>query len=167
MFNTQNNTIMRNKFFFLIALTALLCSCENWEPNIPKGDQSLREQIDGMWEIQAYITSNGKQEAVGGKNTPTMVFSNINNNTYEIYLHYVNDLQTKCVLGENNQITILDQWGGTEMYDSSGNEGKFLDVLNNTDSGFIRNDSLFLITDSQKQQKYKAVCLTRVKVIFN
>jgi hypothetical protein len=79
----------------------------------------------------------------------------------------VNDLETKCVLGENNQITILDQWGGTEMYDSSGNEGKFLDVLNNTDSGFIRNDSLFLITDSQKQQKYKAVCLTRVKVIFN
>lgn len=136
-------------------------SCEHWELDIPKNDRSLYEQIEGTWNIRSYILPNGSEEPIVGDSSPILTFGEIHNDSCKINLHFVNYLQTMSILGENNRITILDQWGGTEIYDMSGQEDKLLDVLNNTNSGFIRNDSLFLIIDSQKKLKYKAVCFTR------
>ena len=152
---------IKNVFNLIIVSSLLLTACEYWEPNIPKGENSLREQIDGTWNIKAYILSNGKQEPIVRDTPPIMTFGKIHNDSCEINLHYVNYLQTMCILGENNQITFLDKWSGTEIYDMSCQEDMFLDILNKINSGFVRNDSLFLITDSQKELKYKAICFTR------
>lgn len=140
----------------------LFTSCETWEPNIPEGDNSLREQIEGTWAIKAYILSTGKQEHISGNHS--LKFGPIHNDTCEILLKYVNLLESKCVLNGNNQIEILGGgWGGTDMYSltDSGNEKKFLTAMNSVNSGFVRNDSLFLIIDSQKKLRYKAICFTR------
>lgn len=139
----------------------LFTSCETWEPNIPDGDNSLREQIEGTWDIKAYILPTGKQEYISGDHS--LEFGPIHNDTCDIHLKYVNILESKCVLGGRNQIEILGGWGGTEIYSvtDSKNEETFLTAMNNVNSGFVRNDSLFLIIDSQKGLKYKAICFTR------
>ena len=152
---------MKVKYFFsIIVCVFLFPSCDTWEPNIPEGDNSLREHIEGSWNIKAYILPNGKQENISGNHL--IVFGPIHNDTCEIHLKYVNLLESKCVLSGNNQMEILGGgWGGTEIYDMTGNEEKFLTAMNSVNSGFVRNDSLFLIIDSQKKLKYKAICFTR------
>lgn len=146
----------------IILCVSLFTACDTWEPNIPEGDNSLREHIEGTWDIKAYILPNGKQENISGNHS--IVFGPIHNDTCEIHLKYVNLLESKCVLSGNNQIEILGGgWGGTDMYSltDSGNEEKFLTAMNSVNSGYVRNDSLFLIIDSQKKLKYKAICFTR------
>ena len=148
-----------NKILYLLFAYFLFTACDAWEPNVPKDDNSLREELEGAWNIKTYILPSGKQEFIQGNHS--LDFGQIQNDTCDITLKYVNLLHSKCVIGAKNQIEILDGWGGTEIYDLSGNEDKFINVLNSINNGFVRNDSLFLLTDSSKQSKYKAICLTK------
>ena len=151
----------KKKSISLIALIFLFVSCEVWEPAIPEGDNSLREHLEGTWNINVYILPSGKKDPILGDRSPIMTFGLIQKDTCELSLQYVNTMQTECVLGDENRIIILDKWGGTEMYDASGNEEKFIDMLQVVNRGFVRNDSLFLLLDMQKNPKYKAICFTR------
>lgn len=73
-------------------------------------------------------------------------------------LKYANILNTYCTLEQNNSIKVNKGWGGTELFDCSGNEEKIIDLLNVIDLWVITNGDLYLI-NSKSTSNYNALCL--------
>ena len=141
---------MKTKSLICTILCALvLVACETI--TIPDGYDTLREQIVGEWNIQTYILSGNlrRQEPIpiSHQEKSTIFFDSIHNDTCLVNLTYANIMYTRCLVRDNNQIEFLREWGGTQLYDPTGNENKLLEALNCVQRGFVRNDSLFLLID--------------------
>jgi hypothetical protein len=69
-------------------------------------------------------------------------------------------LNTYCTLEQGNSIKVNKEWGGTEIFDYSGNEEKIINLLNAIDLWVITNDYLYLIK-SKSTSNYNALCLKK------
>ena len=153
----------RNVIISVLCAVALV-ACETWEPNFPEGDYSLREQIEGQWFAQAYISPYGRQVSIldYDYNIIPMTFSFGDYDTCYIRWHcVVNMFYLVNTIDDKNHITML--YGGclTQGLDLSGKSDKFFRVMESVNSGYVREDTLFLLTDPKKNHQYKAICLTR------
>ena len=155
---------MKTKNLICTILCALaLVACETWEPEMPEGYDSLREQIEGQWFAQTYISPYGRQVSIAGYNQypPMMMFKLGDNDTcYISWLYDVNIWAMPSIIDDKNQITVLHGSRITMEHAHCWSE-KFFRIMQSVNSGYVRNDSLFLLIDPKKNHQYKAICLTR------
>lgn len=148
----------------LIILAFVFLACEKTSESSPSlPDQVIQENIVGKWLLRAYtyVDDTSRQKLIPQNGEQSLTFGPVKNDTCIISLNYVNALQSSCVFGKGNEMSILNEWGGTEIYDTSGNEEELLNALNNVEKGILRNDTLFLILNSHVSQDYDAICLKK------
>ena len=148
---------MKRIVAYVVILVALV-SCTNY-PNTPK------EMILGEWEMR-YFTEYGNDDVRedipkdGLSCKQSITFREYKSDKFMIEFDYVNTLYTTCSFDSDNRITIDDQWGGTEVYDSSGWEDTILRNLTATTHWLVQNDTLYLLFDSN-YKSYNALCLIK------
>ena len=148
----------------LIILAFVFFACEKASESSPSlPNEPIIENIVGKWFLKAYTVFNdaSHQKPIPQNGEQSLTFGIVKNDTCTISLNYVNVLQTSCVFGTGNEMSILDEWGGTEIFDTSGNEEELLNALNNVEKGILRNDTLFLLLNSHVAQDYNAICLKK------
>lgn len=123
--------------------------------------------IIGTWEISKfvyYLNENDIQivDTISSSNNgKSLCFEKIDGcDNLLLTLKYVNILNTYCTLEQGNSIKVNKEWGGTEIFDYSGNEEKIINLLNAIDLWVITNDYLYLIK-SKSTSNYNALCLKK------
>lgn len=157
---------MKTKSIIISVLCAVaLVACETWEPDSPGEDYSLREQIEGQWFAQAYISPYGKEIRIAPCNAhtpkPMMRFRlGANDTCYISWICDVNIWGLPSIIDDKNHITTL-HGGRITMEHAHCWSEKFFRVMQSVNAGYVRNDSLFLLTDPKKNHQYEAICLTK------
>ena len=160
---------MKTKSLICTILCAImLVACETWEPNFSEDGNLLREQIEySDWEISAYILSSGKREPINPDeyNAIDISFGHIRDNRCGAIWYFSEVYAMWCVLGEGNSITLLpnEEYINRIMMDEYRPTCKsetFYRNMKKVNSGYVRNDTLFLLIDPKKSGRYRAICLT-------
>ena len=123
--------------------------------------------IIGTWEISEFVYYLNKNDIqtvdtiLPRNNGKSLCFEKIDGcDKLLLTLRYVNILNTFCALEKGNSIKVDKGWGGTEVFDCSGNEEKIIDLLNAIDLWVITNGNLYLI-NSKSTSNYNALCLKK------
>ena len=123
--------------------------------------------IIGTWEISEFVYYLNKNDVqtvdtiLPWNNGKSLCFEKIDDcEKLLLTLKYANILNTYCTLEQNNSIKVNKGWGGTELFDCSGNEEKIIDLLNVIDLWVITNGDLYLI-NSKSTSNYNALCLKK------
>ena len=169
-----------NCILFTIVALGFFISCEknnainNNETNIYENDtlsnpyvNNDSDYIIGTWEISNFVYySNDKEIQIvdiisPSNNGKSLCFEEIaGSNDLLLTLKYANILSTYCKVEQGNSITISNEWGGTELFDCSGNEEKIINLLNSVDFWEFANGNLYLI-NSKLSSNYNALCLKK------
>ena len=123
--------------------------------------------IIGTWEISKFVYYSNENDIQTVdtisplNNGKSLCFEKIDDcEKLLLTLKYANILNTYCTLEQNNSIKVNKGWGGTDLFDCSGNEEKIIDLLNVIDLWVITNGDLYLI-NSKSTSNYNALCLKK------
>lgn len=153
------------KFFPLIALIFLYsCSKENVQLGSKYFNNDVNELLD-EWIVVSFVEYSNNETFLeipyDDMHQCKVMFSNYKNDSCDISFNYVNELYSVCYFTDNNELTINNQWGGTEVYDSTGWEEKIVNALNSVSKWIIKDKQLYLLFKTDGTTKYNALCLQR------
>lgn len=162
------------KKIFLVVFTVLAIACshnnELYNPNSEYSSDSIpsTNSLIGVWEINNYVyyVNENDIELIcsiqPSNNGRFLSFEKIEDSSGDLLLklEFSNVLYTSCNLTQRNSIKINNEWGGTELFDTTGNEERLIALLNSVDIWFVYNNFLYLI-DSKSSLNYNALCLKK------
>lgn len=124
-------------------------------------------EIIGTWKITDFVYYMNEKDIKIVHNIPysnngkSLHFEQVDDSgDLLLVLKYANILSTICRFGESNSIDITNEWGGTELFDCTGNEEKIINLLNSVDKCLNIDNKLYLL-DSKLDTNYNALCLQR------